>query len=101
MRRYGWLVTPALISVLTMSMAATSVTAQAPGEPPRRLKAAANHPHIQNALRQLHGAARQLDEAAHHYDGHRAKALELVRQAVKELDEAIGWANAHPDEFKK
>ena len=41
----------------------------------------------------------QLEKAAHHYDGHRAKALELVKQAEKELQEGLRWAEAHPEAF--
>ncbi|HEY2995800.1 MAG TPA: hypothetical protein VGM22_23540 [Methylomirabilota bacterium] len=34
-----------------------------------------------------------------HYGGHRAKALELVKQAEGELREAVAYAQAHPQEF--
>ena len=47
----------------------------------------------------LKHAERQLEEAAHHFGGHRVKALELVKQAEVELREALAYANAHPEEF--
>jgi uncharacterized membrane-anchored protein YhcB (DUF1043 family) len=58
------------------------------------------HPHITAAQRDLAAAEKQLSEAVHHYGGHRAKALELTKQARTELKEALEYARAHPGEFK-
>jgi len=84
----------------------TAVTAQTPpapaappppqGEPRQR---PGRHPHMLAATRDLERAGKQLEKAAHHYDGHRAKALELVKQAEKELQEGLKWAEAHPEAF--
>ena len=58
------------------------------------------HPHISAAQKSLAAAEKQLLESSHHYGGHRAKALELTRQARVELRDALEWAQAHPGEFK-
>jgi len=54
------------------------------------------HPHIHMAMRALHRAAEQLEQAPHDFGGHRAKALALIRQADKELQEALAYAKAKP-----
>ena len=84
----------------------TAVIAQTPppapsapppqGEPRQR---PGRHPHMLAASRDLERAEKQLEKAAHHYDGHRAKALELVKQAEQELQEGLKWAEAHPEAF--
>jgi hypothetical protein len=91
-------------AALAAALIATSVTAQtpAPSAPPpqgeERMRPG-RHPHMQAAVRDLDRAEKQLEKAAHHYDGHRAKALELVKQAEKELQEGLKWAEAHPEAF--
>jgi len=100
MRRHLWVCGTALAAVLVT----TSVTAQAPppSAPPQQGERPARpgrHPHIQAAARDLERAEKQLEKATHHYDGHRAKALELVKQAEKELQEGLKWAEAHPEAF--
>jgi len=95
MRRHLWLSGTALADVLVT----TSVGAQAPPPQGERPARPGRHPHIQAAARDLERAEKQLEKAAHHYDGHRAKALELVKQAEKELQEGLKWAEAHPEAF--
>ena len=102
MRRNLWVPGLALAAVLV----ATSVAAQQPSAPPsapppqgERPARAGRHPHMHAAMRDLDRAEKQLEKAAHHYDGHRAKALELVKQAEKELQEGLKWAEAHPEAF--
>src|SRR5207249_6603262 len=53
-------------------------------------------------LRQIHAAARalelaqnHLEKAEHHFGGHRAKALDLVKQAEGELKQAVEYARAN------
>lgn len=58
-------------------------------------------PHIHAAMKALQHAAGQLEKAEHHFGGHRAKALELVKQAEQELKAGIEWAKEHPEEMKK
>ena len=54
------------------------------------------HPQIHAALRALTLAERHLERAQHIYGGHRTKALELVKQARRELGEALEYARTHP-----
>ena len=56
----------------------------------------------QPQLRQIHAAARSLEQAQnhlekaeHHFGGHRAKALDLVKQAEGELKQAVEYAKAN------
>ena len=67
--------------------------AQKPGRP------GGEHPQIRMAMRSLLQAEEHLERAAHHFGGHRAKALELVKQAEGQLKEALQYAQAHPEEF--
>src|SRR5262249_58981555 len=88
-------------------LVATAVTAQqpAPSTPPpapqteQRPPRPGRHPHILAANRDLERAEKQLEKAAHHYDGHRAKALDLVKQPEKERQERLKSAEAHPEAF--
>ena len=48
-----------------------------------------DRPHMDDAKKALENAKKQLKEAAHDYNGHRAKALELVDQAIKEINEGL------------
>jgi len=102
MRRSLWVSGLVLAAVLVT----TSVPAQSPTAPPsaplppgERPARAGRHPHMHAAMRDLDRAEKQLEKAAHHYDGHRAKALELVKQAEKELQDGLKWAEAHPEAF--
>ena len=102
MRSKNWvpilaLTTGLLLGASTTGLTQTTPPAQPPAQRPPR--PAGPHPHIMAAERGLRHAERQLEEAAHHYGGHRAKALELVKQAEGELREAIAYAQAHPNEF--
>lgn len=51
---------------------------------------------IAAASRGLRMAERQLERTRHEFGGHRAKALELIKQAEKELQEAVAYAKANP-----
>ncbi len=60
-------------------------------------------PTTRAGLHQIHAAGKSLEEAAthleraeHHFGGHRAKALELVKQAQGEVKEAVEYAKANP-----
>jgi hypothetical protein len=91
-------------AALAAVLVATSVTAQqpAPSTPPPQGEQRARpgrHPHMVAAMRDLERAEKQLEKAVHHFNGHRAKALELVKQAEKELQDGLKWAEAHPEAF--
>jgi hypothetical protein len=51
---------------------------------------------IYAASKALEDAHRHLERAEHHFGGHRAKALELVKQAEAELKEAVVYAKSTP-----
>ena len=60
-------------------------------------------PTTRAGLHQIHAAGKALEEAqrhlelaAHHFGGHRAKALELVKQAEGEVKQAVEFAKANP-----
>jgi hypothetical protein len=48
------------------------------------------------ASKALEDAHRHLERAEQHFGGHRAKALELVKQAEVEVKEAVAFAKATP-----
>lgn len=51
---------------------------------------------IHAASKSLEDAEKHLQRAEHHFGGHRAKALELVKQAEGELKQAVEYAKANP-----
>ena len=51
---------------------------------------------IYAASKALEDARRHLERAEHHFGGHRAKALELVKQAEAEVKEAVAYAKPTP-----
>ena len=60
-------------------------------------------PATRSGLYRIHAAAKNLEEAERHlqhaeqaFGGHRAKALELVKQAEGELKQAVEYAKANP-----
>ena len=55
---------------------------------------AEKHPHMQAAIRLLNQAQSQLERADHVYGGHRARALELAKQAEAEVKAGIAWLDA-------
>ena len=46
-------------------------------------------PHMQNALQSLEGAKSQLAKADHNKGGHRVRAIELINQAIAEVNLGI------------
>lgn len=104
MRKETWLPAVALASGLVLGAGTVAFTTDSP--PGGTFNGSYNqrggkHPHIAAAERALTQAAGQLERATFHYGGHRAKALELVRQAEGQLREGIVYADAHPEEFKQ
>jgi hypothetical protein len=51
---------------------------------------------IHAAAKSLEDAEKHLQRAEHHFGGHRAKALDLVKQAEGELKQAVEYAKANP-----
>ena len=67
--------------------AATPTPAAAPA--PAAPAAAAmpeKHPHIDEALESMRAAKHHLESAEHDFDGHRAKAIEHLNQAIHEAE---------------
>jgi len=50
-------------------------------------KAVKGQPHMKKALKALQTAESELQTSKHNKGGHRVKALQLVRQAIKEVKE--------------
>ena len=55
----------------------------------------ADQPHMQAALDTLRTAKRQLEEAASDKGGHRVKALELVKDAIVQVEKGIEYDRHH------
>ena len=88
-----------LVLGLVLGLSPLAFTQEKPGRPERG--DGRFYPQIQLALRALQNAERHLARADHDFGGHRAKALELVKQAEKELQEALAWAKANPEKAGK
>jgi len=52
-------------------------------------------PKMHAALDSLRAAARSLEDATHDKGGHRAKALQLTKQAIDEVQAGIKFDNQH------
>lgn len=76
----------ATLGILTQSNAQTNPTVPAPRAGRRNRE---RHPEMQKALRTLERAKADLQKANRDFGGHRAKAVELTDQAIKEVQEAI------------
>lgn len=88
MLKRGWFLVAAVLVVgFVLGLATSALTAE-------------KHPQIYAAMRALRQAANHLEKAARVFGGHRAKALELVKQAEAELKEALEYAKEHPSEGK-
>jgi len=53
---------------------------------------ALDQPHMQNALNSLQAASGELQAAATDKGGHRARALNLVNEAIVQVQEGIAYA---------
>src|SRR5689334_22364027 len=60
-----------------------------PAPPPHHHDEKEPHPEMTRAKTQLQAAKASLQKAAHDYNGHRAKAIGLIDQAIKEIDAGI------------
>jgi hypothetical protein len=55
----------------------------------------AAHPRIQAAITALSDAKAEMQAAATDFGGHRVKAIEACDRAIRQLEAALNWANAH------
>jgi len=63
-------------------------------------RAADEHPTIAHAIASLEHTKQELEGGEHGFGGHRSKAIEHIDSALKELHEALQYAQDHPDEVK-
>jgi len=61
----------------------------------------ARHPKIRGARNHVDQAITLLNEASHDCGGHRIKAIEDLKVALNELNQAVEYADAHPEESRK
>ena len=59
------------------------------------LRSEADQPHMQAALDHLQGALKQLEEATPDKGGHRGRAMQLVRQAIVQVEKGIAFDRRH------
>src|SRR5258705_13148315 len=105
MRREIWLPAVALASGLVLGAGTIAFTADTPpgstyGQSGGAYGRGGKHPHIAAATRALTHAEGQLERAAHHYGGHRVKALEPGKQGGRELGQTARDAHPPPGEVR-
>lgn len=81
-------------AVALLGLAGFSLPALLHGQPLAH-QGAAQQPHMKEALEALRTAKRHLDLAEADKGGHRAKAIELVNNAITETQAAIEYAATH------
>ena len=57
--------------------------------------AEADQPHMEAALEHLKAAQSELEKAGHDKGGHRAKALDLTRKAITQVEAGIRYDRRH------
>ena len=77
------------------SFALIAVLAAALGRGALPTASAEPQPRMHQALEQLRAAAGSLEAADHDKGGHRAKALELTRGAIAQVEAGIRYDNRH------
>ncbi|MGH9595097.1 MAG: hypothetical protein ACRD5L_18540 [Bryobacteraceae bacterium] len=77
-------------------------TSPTPGAGPRRGTAGyrSRQPHMEEALLRLREARNQLDMAEHDKGGFRERAIGSIDTAIKDVNDGIEYAIAHPEEFR-
>ena len=60
-----------------------------------RSRAEADQPHMEAAREALKNAQHELNAATADKGGHRAKAIDLVKSAIAEVEQGIEWAKKH------
>jgi len=95
MKKIGFLtllITAALLFALAFPAAAAGpkpaphAPAAAPPAPAAVAPVPERHPHIEEALESMRAAKHQLEIAEHDFDGHRARSLEHLNQAIHEAE---------------
>jgi len=97
-----------IASAITLSLMLSPLAQAADAEPGSTPPAARKmhkpggkkeYPEMRRALHALENAKQDLEKAAHQFGGHRAKALELTDQAIREVKE--GMESREDDDKKK
>jgi hypothetical protein len=97
MKKIGFLTLLIMTTLLfTLAFPAAAAGPKAPAPPVPTAPAVApapaaaplpdQHPHIHEALEAMRNAKHQLESAEHDFDGHRAKSLEHLNQAIHEAE---------------
>ena len=91
MRKIGVLTLLIMATLLfTLAFPAAAAGPKAPAPPVPAAPAVApvpeRHPHIHEALEAMRNAKHELEIAEHDFDGHRAKSLEHLNQAIHEAE---------------
>ena len=86
MKRMTAVLTAALLSLV---LGASFAVFAAPSPTPE------NQPEMTSALEHLREAKKALESASHDKGGHRAKAVNLVNQAMAEVNAGIQYDNTH------
>jgi hypothetical protein len=91
MRKIGFLsllIMAMLVFALSFPVAAAGPKAPVPAVPAVPAVAAMpeRHPHIHEALEAMRSAKKHLEMAEHDFDGHRAKSIEHLNQAIREAE---------------
>jgi len=84
--RNPWKLTTFALAALLAASIGTGAVSSVSADP---------QPKMKEALDYLRNAATALDAAAHDKGGHRAKALELTRGAIVQVEEGIKFDNRH------
>ncbi len=61
----------------------------------------ASHPYLHRAQKDLRSAGGMLQRATHDCGGHRVTAIQKLDAAMSEVDLAVSYADAHPQEDSK
>ena len=75
------------LALLPAALAAEQGTQTMPAKPEKGER----HPEMRRALHALERAKEDLEHAAHHFGGHRAKALQLTEQAIQEVKAGLAY----------
>jgi hypothetical protein len=59
-----------------------------------------HHPHIHRAIHELREARGELERAPHDFGGHRADAVRDINHAIRQLEEALKFANNNKNNKK-
>ena len=90
------LIVLALGAVLLIAGLVYSQASSLPAQDMQRVSAGAEYQkHMVAALDHLRSARDQLSVATHDKGGHRVKALDLVNQAIAQVEKGINYDNTH------